>query len=426
MKSPLALVVADQAIVSGARLLTQIAVARYSVANSTGIGFYVSTFGFVVLAVMFVESFVTTPINVFLPRQSNERLPRFFADSLRLMFEIVGATGLACLLILAISNFSNWEISQRIATVLLWYLPLHLVREYGRRWMLAVNRNRSLLVFDAVTSVILLIGLAFASQSSWFDATSAFLLTTVANLMFVILWWLQFKTEITFDRVDGSDFRDATRGYGRWVAAEGLFSILLVYFTQWQITSTLGEAEADRYGACLTLVFLANPLLLGITSYFSPRAARTYSEQGSAAMLVSTNRMAAGVVGLLLVLAMVIFVAGDSLMPMIFGQRFQGLGSTVAVLSFGMVMLGISFVYATALQAARAPKLNFIAAILAGTLVVICSLFLLAQSLQGAAWAFLISAAVGALARVLFLNWHLRQVQLDGESTATEAKATGN
>ena len=366
---------------------------------------------------MFVESFITTPINVFLPRQSQERLPRFFADSLWLLLQIIGAIGLTCLLVLAISSFLGWGISQRIATVLLWYLPLHMVREYGRRWMLAVNRNRSLLVFDFITSAVLLIALAIASQTSWFDATYSFVLATVANLLFVIFWWLQFRTVISSDGAGGADFRIAAKGYGRWVAAEGLFSILLVYFTQWQITSTLGEAEADRYGACLTLVFLANPLLLGITSYFSPRAARTYTEQGSSAMKHSTTRIAAGVVGLLLVLAFVILVAGDSLMTLIFGQRFQGLGTTVAILSFGMVMLGISFVYATALQAAQAPKLNFIASISAGTLVVICSLFLFGQSLQGAAWAFFISAAVGAVARVLFLDWHLQQVQLAVKST---------
>ncbi len=414
LKSPLAWVVADQAIISGARLLSQIAVARYAAENSTGIGFYVSTFGFVVLAVMIVESFVTTPINVFLPKQSNERLPKFFADSLRLMIQIILVLVSGCLMMLTISSFMNWEIGQRTATVLFWYLPLHLVREYGRRWMLAVNRNLSLLIFDAVTSAALLVSLALASQSSWFDATVAFLIATVANLGFVILWWTQFRTEIAFAGSSGADFRDAAKGYGRWIAAEGLFSILLVYFTQWQITSTLGEDAADRYGACLTLVFLANPLLLGVTSYFSPRAARTYSEQGSAAMKASTNRIAVTVVGLLIVLALVISLAGDSLMQVIFGERFNGLGSTVAVLSLGMVMLGISYVFATALQAARAPKLNFIASILAGTLVVIFSLTLLDQHLQGAAWAFFVSASAGALARVLFLQWHLRRVEDNG------------
>lgn len=410
LTSPLAIVLADQALISGMRLLTQVLIARFALESSAGIGFYVATFGFVIMAVMLAESFVTTPVNVFLPHQPGNQRGGYFGDSFRFLMRLIGMITAICCLALLVGVWLKVDLLWRVSGVLLWYLPLHLVREYGRRWLLVTEKNRLLLAYDFVTSILLVLGLVICIAGEGLNAIWAFGLITLANLGFVCLWWFSFRREVCLEEDHGSKFDQLAWSYGRWVAAEGFFSVVLIYFTQWQITATLGAEAADRYGSCLTLVFIANPFLLGVVSYFGPLAAKLYAAQGAAGIRKASYQLAAFVSSVLLVASMVVWFGGDWLMLTVFGERFADLGGTVTLLSLGMLMMGSGFVFATSLQALQAPQINFWASLASGLVVVSLSMLWLRREIEDAAWAFLISAGVGMTLRLVGFHLKLRAV----------------
>lgn len=417
-KNAFVLILSDQALISGMRLLTQVIVARYAAHSEQGIGFYVAVFGFVILAVMLAESFITTPVNVFLPHQSDDQRGAFVGDSFRALMRLIGLIGAVCCLATLAGWLWRWQFMMWVAGVLVWYLPLHLAREYGRRMLLATDRHQTLFFYDLITSFLMLVGLGISISGGSVGAVWAYLLFSIANATFVWLWWRSFKDEVSWGEEFGSNFDKLAFEHGKWVAAEGLFSVVLVYFSQWQITALLGEEAADRYGSCLTLVFIANPFLLGVVSYFGPRASKIFAEAGVAGIRSESYRLAGLVSGVLLVATLVIWAGGDWLMTAVFGSRFAGLGSTVAILSLGMLVLGSGFVFATGLQAIQAPQFNFFASMLSGIAVVSLSFWLLRGDISQAAWAFLISAAIGTLVRVASFHAKLAGFTRGAETSA--------
>ncbi len=403
MALPIVLVMFDQALVSGARLMTQVAVAKNTPAGQPGLGFYVSAFGFVVLLLTYLESFVTTPVNVFLPRQSTEQRGSFFAGAIRLTFLVIVLSISICVAAyFLMSLFASRAVNRPIALTLAWYLPCHMLREFSRRWLLATHRIRYLIVLDVVSSVVLAVLLILAINTQVVTAISVFGLVTFGNLLFVGMWWKRYRSEFDFEARSEQRFAKIGWNYGRWVAGEGTFSALVLYFTQWYVSAKFDQSSADMYGACLTLVFLANPFLLGVTSYFSPRGAAIYHESGWAGFKPFLSVYLVLVVAVLGVLAGLIGFCGRPVLELLFGAGDANRAATI--LSIGMIFQGISFMLAMTLQTVQFPQINTLASFVGALFVVVFS-FLFIKSIETAALGFLFSALISVVVRWAGLYW---------------------
>ncbi len=399
---PILLVLFDQALISGSRLVSQVVVARYGAAELPGIGFYVSTFGFVVLFLTLIESFVTTPINVFLPQQPEQEQGAFFASALRFTLSLVALGACVCLAV-SWALGSTLMTPKLIAITLAWFLPAQLLREFARRWLLATENIAFLVRWNVIASLILFLCLGVSIAFDRADAIVVFGWVSISNLCFLAAWWWQFHMCFDFSAARNTFFLNAGWRYGRWVAGEGICGVLVLFFSQWYISVKLDESAADLYGACLTLVFIANPFLLGVTSYYSPRAARLFHASGWGQLKKSLWRFTLFVAVVLGAITLAFYFCGGWLLSTVFGPEFAGGARSATILSLGMVFLGLTYMVATTLQTVGLPQINLYSSLLAAIFVVAYSFLFIHNQIESAAWGFLGSSIVSLVSRTLGL-----------------------
>ena len=113
---------------------------------------------------------------------------------------------------------------------------------------------------------------------------------------------------------------------------------------------------AGLYAACFTLVRLANPFLLGLSSILAPIAARAFSEEGKIGVRRVVSKYLLTVTVLLIGFAGILSLTGDTLLRIILDASYQANQSTINVLSLAMFGIGINFDLANGLYALGHPR----------------------------------------------------------------------
>ncbi|MEZ6096998.1 MAG: hypothetical protein R3C03_22710 [Pirellulaceae bacterium] len=415
---PFLMVLFDQALISGARVLTSIVITRFSAESTLEAGFYVSAFGFVVLFTTYQESFVATPLNVFLPRQPEAERGGFFAGALRFSLGLIILSAIISAMVFVMLPVDR-SVDRLMALTVAWFVPLQLLREFGRRWLLATQRHGVLIALDVVATCVLLALLGVIIGAGQVNALHAFVVVSMANIVFVIAWFLKHQQYFAVADKPKTPFSKVAWNYGRWVAGESTFAVLMLYFSQWYISSSIDREEAGLYGTCLTLVFLTNPFLLGVTSFFSPRAATVFHESGWDALWRIAVKYSLIVAVVLTAIWMVIWLFGSSIM-LVFGPEYPPAAPAAAWLSFGMVFLGLSYLLAITLQTVGLPQINAVASAL-GAIVVVVYSFLYLRDIHTAAYGFVLSAAIAFVTRLLALLILKPRLKRQSQATAIQS-----
>lgn len=399
---PLLIVLLDQAVISGSRLLLQMGVGRSG--GPEQLGLFGSAMGVVMVMLGFQEALITTPYTVQAPARLAGGTRREFAwGALRLglLLTVVMLAIWGGLMAWRVSS-GDWPVGWRvIGLALLWFAPFQLLREFGRRWMLANQIRQATLALDSVASLLLLAGLAVAMAFISVDARLAFGLATLSNFVFIGLWLHRYRGEFRPDRGGAREFSGLAWKYGRWIAGENFCSVLMMFYLTWHLTFFLGERAAGQLTACMTVVLLANPFLLGYSGYLGPRAALEWHEGGWSRLAPLTWRSLLMVTAVLGALAALLALRGDWLLGLMFGVEYLGNGAMVAMLGVGMIGLGASYVLTAALQTAGRPWWNFAGSLVSAALVVAWSQLYVRTSVGPAASGFTVAVFAGAIVRLV-------------------------
>jgi O-antigen/teichoic acid export membrane protein len=133
------------------------------------------------------------------------------------------------------------------------------------------------------------------------------------------------------------------------------------YAVTWIVAVLLDTRAAGIFVAYMTIVVLANPLLIGISNVLAPDVARAFAEQGPLEVqrLVRKTTILVGLAVLLL--AVVLMVIGEKLIGVLYGAEFTGYASCVLVLAAGMLAEAIGTPAYSGLWAMQRPQACFIA-----------------------------------------------------------------
>jgi O-antigen/teichoic acid export membrane protein len=411
---PLLVVLLDQAVISGTRLLVQMGVGRSG--GPEQLGLFGAAMGIVMVMLGFQEALITTPYTVYSPaREANGTRREFAWGALRL--------GLILLVVMMAiwAGVMAWRMSSgawpagwlAIGLALFWFGPFQLLREFGRRWLLANHARQATLVLDALVSLILLVALGAMLFAGKVDARLAFGLMTLSNVVFIGLWLHRYRSEFRLDRDGARDFAGLAWRYGRWIAGENFCSVLMMFYLTWHLAFFLGERAAGQLTACMTVVLLANPFLLGYSGYLGPRAAGEWHVGGWSRLGPLIWQSLLTVTAVLGGLAVLLALRGDWLLGLMFGGEYLGNGSMVAMLGVGMIGLGASYVLTTALQTAGRPWWNFAGSLVSAVLLVVWSQLYIRNSIGPAASGFAIAVFAGTMVRLA--GFLLSQRQAGGE-----------
>ena len=400
-----------QGVFSVMRLLTSVTIGgRFGSGSEEQLGYYSLAFSVLLILVALHEAFVTTPLTVFNQNKTDNERKSFSGNMLLMSFLVIGliAAGIGLLVGL------NWgfevlkpELAAAliVATVL---APLQLVREFSRRWLLAnlqVKASALLECFYAGVYLLTLLSLIFAARVS---AISVFTAIGCVNLIGLAVWWWIYRREFDFSGEKKAQISENFR-YGQWVAGENVCSTITMYACAWILTFAIDEAAGGVFFACFTVVLLANPFLLGVTSILSPRAAQEYVADGWRGLRRVLFNYGCFVVGVLALFALGLAIVGQPVTNLFFKYQdyfdahYDGVNRVTMILGLAMPLMAISFVVTTGLWAIQRPRDSFYAA-LVGLVTLIVTNFAFAKiTLETAAISFVISIAAGAVVRSAFL-----------------------
>ena len=408
-----------QAVISITRILTTVTVGgrfAFLAPDAAGVGspqqlsIYYAAFGVLTVLIAMHEGFVTTPMTVFLPRQSD--LKKFSGMMLlgSLCFIGVGLCFVAAWICWQYEFGGGMTDALLVISFVIVLAPLQLLREFSRRWLLANLEVKPSAGFEILFSVIFLatlFGLFFLNRIS---AINAFIAIAVVNSIALFGWWRLYGGKFSLQLTGASAQLKENLRFGRWAAAENFCSTVTIFFCVWYLNQEMGLTPGGVYSACFNVMLLANPFLLGVCSLLGARAAQEYTRGGWQSMLKTLWQYGAFVFIVLSLFAIVLWVYGASLTNLMFSDKYQewfdvnsgGVNNVTPILGLAVPCLGVAFVVATALLAIGRPLDNFLCA-LASLVLLLAINFSCGPSLQTAAISFVVASASNALLRVACL-----------------------
>lgn len=419
--SSLALV--DQAIVSGTSFATTLIVGR--AAGMAGLGLYSLGFTIVLLCVGLQDALVTQPFTVLLHRAPPRSWARLFGGALVWnMGLIVGAALVLAIaaLIVALTlpkPIGLWPVIAVLAAT----IGMVLLREFARKMSFAHLEMRTALAVDLITSLLLLVGLAVVASLDLLTAVSAQIVVGVACGVAGLSWLLARRR---YALASSRGVRISAQRHwplGKWLLAGQLTWIAHSYSVHWLLAFVLSPAATGLYAACLTIIMLSNPFVIGVGNYLVPRMAQVYAAEGVLGMrrlVLRSTLLMTGVVG---TYCGVLMLCGGPLLAITFGADPHEAQWMINLLGLAVLAATLSMPANAALLASERADLAFRAG-LAGAVVNVSAAVVAVPfaGVVGAAVAFFAGNVAGTTIRLAML----RQVLCEAANVRETQYSRGN
>ncbi len=406
-----AIVLADQAVCSGATFLTGVLVGRALSIGAFGefsLGMSLSVFSLVLQ-----DTLLATPYTFHVHNSPAERLPVLRAGALvqSLLLSLVGTVLLIAASLLVFPDAGKGDLPLILRALGL-SLPFLFLRECLRRQLFAEFSMGSALKLDTVVTAIqfALLG-AFWFIGIFTPAAVFAVMATAAGAGSAMTLFIQ-RSRYDFRAIDVHNDTRENILYGRWLLVGSICHLGSLYAYPWLVYLAHGKAAAGAFAACYSLVNLLNPLILGFNNYFRPKIMKTRADEGIAAMdsLVRRACLFLGLASVLLILFM--FAAGGWLVRIVYGAEFSGLGTVIGIVSISTLPVFVGAPLQLGTLALNKPQINpkFHAASLAVTIIIGTPLVLFLGEI-GAAAGYALAAATGCAVLARLYRKEVRTIQ---------------
>jgi O-antigen/teichoic acid export membrane protein len=389
-------VIADQAVVSLSAFLATAIVGRWC--GPSELGVYYTAVTIFWLAASIPNALVWTP---YTSRAARMPLARraLFAGSATLHSLWIG---LALAVLAFLVGLLPWPGTAGSA----WFTPMCLalapftlmmiLREHSRRISLAHLQVDDLLAIDVpigLFQLALLITLASVGELSAVTA----LLAIAVSCGGAIVWLARRRDRLRFQNSRAAVHWGYNQRFGRWLLFVSIMWLVGDSSYRWLVGQLHGLESLGQFAAAQNIVLCLNPLLLTATNLTQAMSADRFAKGGIAAL----RRLATRWTLLIAVWAGVAFLAlaavGGSLVELVFGRQYAGLGPVVVTLCLGMFARVLTMPIDGAMVALARGRVMVVAAIVRLALIVGAGVPLIAwRGLEGVGYAMAVSAAGGA------------------------------
>ena len=351
-----ALPLVDQAIVSGISFALSVIVAR--TCSKEQLGLYTLGMSVVLFATGIQSAFITTPYTVYSPRVRGPSAHEYAGSTL--LHEVV-LSAIAAVMLSGVA----WLLSGRRAVYggdwLLWSLAAAvafiLLREYARRVSFSWLQARNAIAMDACAAAVTLVLILVLWREGLLSAATVYG-AVGCGCGVAALFWLytnRHRFDPQLSRVT-SDFR-RNASFGKWVLVATLLYSARSEMYPWLLAKYEGVAATGMFAACLGIVLLSNPLLIGISNVLGPRAAHTAGTTGGIRPLRHLVYKATWLICLsMLPLTIAIVKLAARLLVLIYGPQYGGHGAVVAVLAFSIFVASLALGFDAGLYAMDQPR----------------------------------------------------------------------
>lgn len=390
------LALTDQGLVSGTNFLTTILIGRF--AGQEALGYYSLGFTFLVFILCLQESLVLSPFIVFGARMRGEERREY---SGRVTVQHLALLLLSAALFFAIGIVAWASDSPAAWTGVLFILaltvPLALVRDFHRRMAFADLRMGTAVVLDGTTSVVQLAGLVLLALLGVLSAVTAHgmvaVACAVAGMTAVIMTWqtLHVRTRGSL-KVLGDNW-----SFGKWLVAGQMNGVAHGFVLYWLLGLLAGSSATGAFSACMSVVMLSNPLILGMSNFIGPGLAHAYAQGSRPAVLRIVGKSTLIVAGLLSLFSVFLIVFGDTLLGLLYGAEYTGNQATLTWLALAVLAGSLTIVADHGLRSMERPGLSF-ACGMAGTITTLVMAVVLVRThgMAGAACGYCLGMVVNS------------------------------
>ncbi|MEM7315688.1 MAG: lipid II flippase MurJ [Planctomycetota bacterium] len=177
-------------------------------------------------------------------------------------------------------------------------------------------------------------------------------------------------------------------------------------YVHWMVAARLGPTETGVYAGCLTIAFLSNPVILGLSNLLGARCSRSYSDGGEKQLTQAVTKSTRLYVATMATFVVGIILLGEPVLLVVFdNSNFENRGAILSILSLAIAFLAIAIPSANGLWAMQRP-LDVCSASLSGLATVIATSFFCISSfgLVGAAVGLLLGSIVEATTTILYFH----------------------
>jgi O-antigen/teichoic acid export membrane protein len=350
---------ADQAVASAANFVTGVIIAR--ACSKEELGLYMLGFSLILLMTDFQTSLITTPYMVYAPRLKGRAHALYTGSTLvhQLVFCLITMLVVTCGAFAA-----SHGVGPRALGPVLWALvpviALIMLREHARRVSFARLQLRTAFLFDTCIAIGQVIGLLILGHFRLLSASRAYwVIGAVCGV--AVLAWLWSDRGYYEPRM-GESLADLKMNWilGKWIFASGLVWVVSMNFYPWLLAVFHGVASTGVWAACIGVVSVGNPVLLGVQNIVGPKIAHVYAAKGPRALRRLVLRIAAAVAFPMSLLCLVMFIWGDHLLVLLYGRQYAGNSLIVAILASNLLVSAAAFPFSRALFAIDRARLDFL------------------------------------------------------------------
>jgi O-antigen/teichoic acid export membrane protein len=390
---------ADQAVASATSFLTGAILGRTLPKEEFGL--YMLGLTVVSLASDLQACIVSTPYTIRSPQLRLAQRRRYSASAL------VHQLGFILLFVIGVSTAARALPPEVVAPglrstlaalgiagggTLLWY--------HARAYLFANLRVGSALVLDSALFALQLGGLLSLAGSGWLTAPRAFGIIGVAGGLAAgaMLWSARPAFHLAWGDV-WPDFRKSWQA-GRWILASAVVWSLANQVYPWLLAAFHGTGAAGAWAACLGIVGLVNPALLGLQNSFGPRIAHAYAESGAPGLQDTTRRAFATFAAVVAPFAAGALLFGGPATRLVYGAQYAGTEAVVGTLALNTLLVALAFPLSRALFVAQRASVDFAINLLAVALMPTLGVFLVRSfGALGAAATLVLGNAAGLVLR---------------------------
>lgn len=278
-------------------------------------------------------------------------------------------------------------------------IPFYILKEFARQLSFAHLNSKTALQLDLCTGTLQIACIATLAAVGLLSAVTAFVAIGAAKAVVALTWLILSRNDFVVQRSQIFPVIRRNLSFGGWILAGRIVgqlnSDILVI---WLMAFVLGNKATGIFAACMTVVHLSNPFVLGMGQVLTPRIAQAFTNNGPREVQ-RVARKATIFMGLALSgFCIGAFLFGDEALRIFFGSQYDGNRHTITVLSVSILAFALSMPAASSLLALERPDVSLKASV-AGLLitVTVASALVFPLGVLGVAWG-LLSGQIGVLA----------------------------
>jgi O-antigen/teichoic acid export membrane protein len=336
------LTVLDQIVVSGTNFIITIIIGRACIKDELGL--YVLGFTIVVLALDLQYVLIISPYTVTIPEFFGEEHSSYTGSTLVhhlclsiLVIIIIGVT----------SAIMFWLHKSRDLTLVLIILSATIwpimIKEYVRLIFIANLQIRKAFFFDLSVAFFQIFGIITLAFFGLLSARITYIIIGCSSGLISYLAWYIWIRKAIF--IIGKEIRkDFSRNwsFSKWMLLSTILFTINVQLYPWIINYFFGPGDTGIFSACKNLIYLTNPLLIGMGVYLVPLSSHNFIKRGVNGLrkivLYSTILLSI-IIG---IFCIIVLKYGGLLVQILYGAQFAGNGRLVGIFAIGIFVWSLS------------------------------------------------------------------------------------